>query len=155
MSLLPKDPGAPSAWYGSLPVPSRYTYGLAGERFFRALKDEGVILGARCGRCQVTYVPARQFCERCFDELQDWQDVGTRGEVHAFTRLHLNLDGSLRDEPELIAFVRIADGGVMHRLSEIDPHQVEIGMVVEAVLKPASERTGSILDIEHFRPTRA
>lgn len=155
MNLLPRDPEAPGTWQGSLPVASRYTYGLAGERFFRALRDEGVILGSRCGRCGITYVPARQFCERCFDELQDWYDVGTRGEVHAFTRLHTNLDGSPLVEPELIAFVRIADGGIMHRLGEVDPEMIEIGMAVEAVLKPASERKGSILDIEHFRPTKA
>ena len=31
MTLLERDPNAPAAWYGNLPVTSRYTYGLAGE----------------------------------------------------------------------------------------------------------------------------
>lgn len=154
MSLLPRDPKAPVAWRGSMPVSSRYTFGLAGERFFRALKDEGKILGARCERCDVSYVPARQFCERCMHELDDWYDAGTEGEIHAFTRLGVGLDGSPLQEPELIAFVRIDDGGIVHRLGEVEPAQVRIGMRVEAVLKDPDERQGSILDIQHFKPAQ-
>ena len=62
MTLLERDKNAPQAWHGSLPVPSRYTYGLAGERFFRALKDEGKIMGSYCPDCDHTYVPATIFC---------------------------------------------------------------------------------------------
>ncbi len=135
-----------------MPVTSRYTAGLAGERFFRALKDEGKILGSRCEACETTYVPARQFCERCMDELDDWIDVGTRGEVHTFTLLYRNVDGGLREEPEVVAFVRIGDGGIVHRMGEVSPEEVSIGMAVEAVLKPQPEREGSILDVLHFKP---
>ena len=59
MALLERDPRAPAAWHGDLPVTSRYTAGLAGERFFRAIKDEGRILGTLCTECDITYVPAR------------------------------------------------------------------------------------------------
>ena len=58
MSLLEHSPDAPSAWSGTLPVTNRYTLGLAGERFFRAFKDEGRIYGTYCQECDVTYVPA-------------------------------------------------------------------------------------------------
>lgn len=152
MSLLPRGPSAPEAWRGSMPVSSRYTHGIAGERFFRALKDEGKILGARCERCDVTYVPARQFCERCMDKLDDWFDAGMEGEVYAFTRLGVGPDDSTLSQPDLIAFVRIADGGIVHRLGEIEPEDVRIGMQVEAVLRAPEEREGSILDIQHFKP---
>lgn len=152
MSLISRNPSAPAAWHDPMPVSSRYTFGLAGERFFRALKDEGKIMGSRCQRCGVSYVPARQFCERCMDELEDWFDAGTRGEVHAFTHLSVDPDGGRLPEPQAIAFVRMADGGIVHRLGEVERSQVRIGMQVEAVLKPAAERQGSILDIEYFKP---
>jgi uncharacterized OB-fold protein len=155
MTWLEREREAPTAWKGELPVGSRYTFGIAGERFFRALKDEGRILGSRCPRCDVFYVPARAFCERCLAELTDWTDAGTRGEVHTFTVLHANPDGSYRDTPEVIAFVRIGDGGLVHHLGEIAPEDVTIGLEVEAVLKPAAERQGSILDIRHFRPVKS
>jgi uncharacterized OB-fold protein len=152
MTLLNRDPNAPVAWHGELPITNRYTYGLAGEKFFRTLKDESRILGTHCPDCEITYVPASIFCERCLAKLDAWVDVGTSGEVVTFTFLQVNLDGSPRENPEIIAFVRLGDGGLIHRLSEINPDEVEIGMMVQAVFKPASERIGSILDIDYFKP---
>ena len=152
MSLLNKDPNAPQTWHDILPITSRYTAGIAGERFFRAIKDEGVILGSYCDRCSTSYVPARQYCERCLDELDDWKDVGTTGEVLTFTLLFENLDGTPREEPEVIAFIQIEDGGFIHRVDEIDLDELAIGLPVEAVFKDEKEREGSVLDIAYFRP---
>jgi uncharacterized protein len=152
MSFLETHPEAVRSWEGEMPVTNRYTYGLAGEKFFRAIKDEGRILGTRCSRCERTYVPAVTFCERCFNETTEWVDVGLTGEVHTFTLVYEDADGKTLEKPELVAFVHFADGGLVHRLGEIDPQMVKIGMKVEAVFKPAEEREGSILDILHFKP---
>ena len=152
MTLLERDKNAPQAWHGNLPVTSRYTYGLAGERFFLAIKEEGKIFGTYCPKCERTYVPATLFCERCLSELDEWVDVGTTGEVHTFTLLYENYDGSPRIEPELIAFVSFGDGGIIHRLGNIAPEDVKIGMQVEAVFKDQEDREGSILDIVYFKP---
>jgi len=42
--------------------------------------------------------------------------------------------------------------GIMHLLGEVKPEDIKIGMKVKAVWKPESERTGSITDIEYFKP---
>ncbi len=152
MSILERDVNAPASWNGNLPVTSRYTFGLAGERFFRAIKDEGRLYGTHCPNCNRTYVPAASFCERCLSELTEWIDVGLVGEVHTFTLLHENYDGSPRETPEVVAFIRMEDGGLVHRIDEIQPDEIEIGLHVEAVFKPKVERNGSILDILYFRP---
>jgi uncharacterized OB-fold protein len=152
MSLLEKDPDAPKVWHGEMPVTSRYTAGLAGEVFLRAIKDEGKFLGSPCDHCGITYVPARQFCERCMSELGETVDVGTQGELHTFTLLFENLDGTPREEPEIVAFISLGDGGLVHRLDEVELDDLDIGMPVEAVFKPKGEREGSILDIKYFRP---
>ena len=47
-----------------------------------------------------------------------------------------------------------SEGGFLHKLGEVAPDDVRIGMEVEAVWKPVEERTGSILDIAYFRPAR-
>ncbi|MDI6772000.1 MAG: Zn-ribbon domain-containing OB-fold protein [bacterium] len=142
------------AWYGSMPVTSRYTVGPAGERFFRAMKDAARILGTRCGRCNLTYVPGRLFCERCFDELTDWTEVGPSGTIEAVTVVHLDLDGALLEPPVLMALVRLdgADTVLYHRLSGVDVADAKIGLRVEAAFRRLEDRTGSILDISHFRP---
>jgi len=152
MTLMKQPPDAPQAWIGDLPVTNRYTFGLAGERFFRAIKDEGRIYGTHCPRCEITYVPARAFCERCLGELDEWIDVGTQGEVHSFTWLYVDADGAPLDLPRLVAFVKIKDGGLVHLLGEVEPEEVAIGITVEAVFKPQAERQGDILDILYFRP---
>jgi len=152
MSLLEKDPNAPEAWLGEMPITSRYTAGLAGEKFLRAIKDEGKILGSYCDHCGITYVPTRQFCERCMDKLDETVDVDTEGEVHTFTLLFEDLDGTPREEPEIVAFISLGDGGLVHRLDEVELDDLDIGMPVQAVFKSKGEREGSILDIKYFKP---
>ncbi|MDR7543547.1 MAG: Zn-ribbon domain-containing OB-fold protein [Armatimonadota bacterium] len=142
------------AWRGELPAAHRYTVGPAGERFFRELKEGGRILGTRCGRCGITYVPGRLFCERCFDELSDWTEVGPAGTVEAVTALHLAADGTRLPQPVLLALIRLdgADTVLLHYLDEVPRDEARIGLRVHPALKPAAQRTGSILDITHFRP---
>jgi uncharacterized OB-fold protein len=127
MTLLHQDPQAPQAWQGDLPVMNRYTYGLAGERFFRTIKEEAKIMGTHCPNCDRTYVPAAAFCERCLGKLDEWVDVGTIGDIVTYTFLNVGLDGTPLAKPE-------------------------IGLLVEAVFLPKSKRVGSILDIKYFKP---
>jgi hypothetical protein len=152
MKLLERDPRAPEKWQGNLPVTNRYTFGLAGERFFKTLKEKGQILGTYCPSCNHLYVPAQSYCERCLAELHDWREIGLLGEVFTYTLLHANLDGSQKDEPEIVAFVKMGDGGIVHRLGNVVIEDVHIGMQVQAVLKPGIDRQGSILDILFFEP---
>ncbi len=152
MKMPKNNPRKGEAWQGDLPVTNRYTFGLAGERFYRAIKDEGKFFGTQCKRCEHIYVPASMFCERCMHELDTWIDVGTSGEVYTYTLLYEDLDGNRKQNPDIIAFIRLGDGGLVHRLGKIDQDKVEIGMRVEAVFKAKAEREGSIQDIIHFRP---
>jgi uncharacterized OB-fold protein len=152
MSLLERDKNAPQSWHGNLPVTSRYTFGLAGEKFFRSIKDNGKLMGTHCPKCERIYVPAALFCERCLSELDEWIDVGTVGEVHTYTLLYENYDGTPRTDPEIVAMISFGDGGLIHRLGKIDTDDIEIGMMVKAVFKPPDQREGSILDIVHFEP---
>ncbi|MBM3182664.1 MAG: Zn-ribbon domain-containing OB-fold protein [Chloroflexi bacterium] len=139
---------------GDIPVYGQYTFGVAGERFFREIKDNARIMGATCKSCNLTYVPARLFCERCFNKLEDWVDVGKRGVVHTYTLSYLDLDENRLDKPVILAMVQLdgAYGGLVHRLGEVTPEKIRIGMPVEAVFKAKAEREGSILDIKYFKP---
>jgi D-amino-acid oxidase len=60
------DPKDVILWQDRIPIRHRYTPGVAGEAFFTALRERGELVAARCEECQVTYCPARLFCERCF-----------------------------------------------------------------------------------------
>jgi len=150
------DPREMKHWSGHMETDYVYTHGVAGERFFREIKENGRIMGAKCGRCGAVFVPARMYCERCFEKLEEWVDVGKRGRVHAFTVAYIDMDGCRLKEPVVYAVVKMdgAEGGLVHKLGEVDIEEVEIDMAVEVVFKPKAQREGSINDIKYFKPTK-
>ena len=147
-------PGDVRRWPGSIPVRHRYTPGVAGETFAAALRDGGVFLGSRCARCDVVFAPARLFCERCFSELRPDTEVGPGGVLVSFTIAFVGIDGEPLETPVTYGLVRLdgADTVLPHLVLDAGEEPLEIGERVEAVLRPEAERTGSILDIEGFRP---
>ncbi|MCI0637086.1 MAG: Zn-ribbon domain-containing OB-fold protein [Actinobacteria bacterium] len=146
-------PDAVRRWEGDFPVGHRYTPGVAGEAFFTALRDRGVLVGSRCRSCKYTYVPARSFCERCFAELAVDTEVGPGGALVSFTIVFEGVDGAPLDRPETLGLVRLdgADAVLLHRVLDPGDAPLEVGQRVEVVLRPQPERTGSILDIDGLR----
>ena len=138
---------------GEFPLEYSYTMGLAGERFFRELKEKGRIYSVRCKSCNLRYVPPRIYCERCFEEPGEWSPVPEVGTVRSFAVSYYKGDHAL-PKPVIFALVGFGDicGGLVHRLSRVNPDQVHVGLKVKPILKNPKERTGSILDIEHFAP---
>jgi uncharacterized protein len=139
------------AIHGGMPVEFHYTPGVGNAAFFEALRDRGVFLGSRCGACEVTYVPARIFCERCFAGLEPDTEVGPGGTLESFTTGSFGIDGEPLDAPVSLGLVRLdgADTVFLHRLLHVA--EPEIGMRVVAVV--AEVRAGSILDVDGFRRT--
>jgi len=150
------DPREIRHWMGHMETDYAYTRGIAGDRFFNEIKENARIMGAKCRKCGLVYVPPRLFCERCFEKLDDRVEVGKRGVVHTYTFAYMDIDGSKLDEPVIWAVIKIgnAHGGLVHKLGETDKENVRIGMRVEAVFKDKKERDGSILDIKYFRPVK-
>jgi uncharacterized OB-fold protein len=147
------DPQDVILWQDRIPIRHRYTPGVAGEAFFTALRDRGELLASRCEECQMTYCPARLFCERCFaGPLEADIDVGPQGTLVSFSVGTVDVEGESLEEPVTVGLIRPdgADTVLMHFV--IDAPELEAGMRVEAVLRPEAERIGSILDIQGFRP---
>ena len=141
-------------------VDARYAWdaGIAVSEYLRGLK-RGVILGRECRQCRRILVPPRMFCEECFRANDRWVEVEDTGTVNTFSICYIRYDMVPLKDPE-IPFVLDIDGaspgmGFMHKLGEVKPDDVRIGMEVEAVWKPEAEREGSILDIRYFRPRDA
>ncbi len=144
-------------WLGDMEADHYYySAGIAGEKFFVALRDEGKIVGAHCTACNLTYVPPRIYCERCFAELggKSLTDVGKRGCVAAFTIAHYDKSGNRLEPPESFALIGLGPRTtpLLHKLGEIEPERICVGLEVEAVFKPKKDREGKITDILYFRP---
>lgn len=129
--------------------------GIAIGRYLSSLK-EGRILGAYCKTCRKTVIPPRVVCEWCFKPMDEFVPLKDTGIVNTFSLCYVTWDVKRIKQPEIPAVINI-DGatalhGIMHKLGEVDPQDVSIGMRVKAVWKPIEEREGSITDILYFKP---
>jgi len=142
------------AWKGELPVESLYTAGIAGERFFRAIKEKGVFLATRCPECDFVFLPPKIYCEFCFATLEEWLEIPNRGSLESYTILSVGPDGKRLSKPTIVGMINMegTDTVFIHLLGEMEWDEIEIGMTLEAVFKPREEREGNILDILYFRP---
>lgn len=118
--------------------------------------QEGVIMGSRCESCRRTVVPPRTVCEWCFRPMDSYVQLEDTGTVNTFSLCYITWDLKRLKDPELPAVIEI-DGasplhGIMHKLGEVDPQQIHVGMRVKAVWKPPEEREGAITDILYFKP---
>jgi hypothetical protein len=139
------DPNAQYAWDA----------GVAIGRYLQELKA-GQLIGRSCSSCNRILIPPRMFCESCFRPTDRWVTLEDTGTVLTFSRCYVTWDMIKLEKPQMPAVIEI-DGaspgiGIMHMLGEVDPEALEIGMRVQAVWKPAEDRTGAITDIAYFRP---
>ncbi|UCD98988.1 MAG: Zn-ribbon domain-containing OB-fold protein [Chloroflexota bacterium] len=129
--------------------------GIAIGRYLAGLRN-GEITGSRCSQCRRTVVPPRNICEWCFNPMDEYIRLEDTGKVNTFSLCYVTWDVKRIKEPEIPAVIEI-DGasplhGIMHKLGEVEPEAVTIGMRVQAVWKPAAERDGAITDILYFKP---
>ena len=105
-------------WQSGIPLNYRYTAGRAGEKFLTHVKEKGEFLATNCADCGVTYVPPTIYCERCLARIEDtFAPLPARGTVHAFTICHETYDGTRKDEPSIVALIRIdgSDGAFLSK----------------------------------------
>ena len=139
---------------GDMEVDYIYTAGIAGERFFVALRDEEKLLATHCDKCNHTFMPPRMYCDRCFAELSNWIEVPSVGSIASNTIAYEDNNGERLPEPVVLAFIEIekTDGALIHQIVEVKPGALKIGMRVQAVFKKKSKRTGALTDIQYFKP---
>ncbi len=121
----------------------------------------GKIRASHCAHCGRMMIPARAFCEVCnLREVTDYYDMPDTGTVKTYTLSNIHWDSSFLPDGKMNIFAVIEidgageDMGLIHKMGEVDPKDVKIGMKVKAVWKPEAERTGTVLDCMYFRPMK-
>ncbi len=142
----------PYVMEGRLAMPYRYFPGPIATRFFLELRDNQRIMGIRCPTCGIVYVPPETTCGACFENLEEWVEVGQQGVLQSYTVSHYALPAHLSPGLIIYALIKLdgADTGFLHILGEVENGALQIGMKMEAVFR--EERVGNILDIKYFRP---
>jgi len=142
-------------WDDEYTVEYDWDSGVAISAYLDGLK-EGKLLASFSPGTNRTVVPPRTFDELSWTPINDLRELPGTGTVNTFSLSMVNWDATRRDEPLMPAVIEL-DGaspgmGILHLLDDVEPNDVEIGMKVEAVWKPAAEREGAITDLLYFRP---
>ena len=138
---------------GKLALPYTYFAGRVGSKFLTTIRDEKKIMGIKCNKCKKVFVPPRQICDVCMEDIRDnWVDVQNTGEVTNFTVVRYDDKHLPKKAPYVLAMIKLdgADTSLVHVVEGIDVDKAKAGMKVEAVF--ADETTNTILDIDHFKP---
>jgi uncharacterized OB-fold protein len=139
---------------GQVCIPMTYSAGAVGSRFLIEIRDNKKIMGMRCSKCNIVYVPPRSTCPACFAEIKDWVALGDEGTLVTFTVAHQSSPVLPVEPPVMYGIIQLdgAGTGFVHMLGEVKPEELKVGMKVKAVFK--EERTASILDILYFKPLK-
>ncbi|MGB9499537.1 MAG: Zn-ribbon domain-containing OB-fold protein [Dissulfuribacterales bacterium] len=138
---------------GKLALPYTYFAGRVGSTFITTIRDQQKIMGVKCSTCDKVFVPPRQTCEQCLEDIRDnWVELGNTGAVVNFTVVRYNDKHLPRKAPFVLAMIKLdnADTPMVHILEGVDMDNVQTGMKVKAVF--AEQTTNTILDIDHFEP---
>jgi uncharacterized OB-fold protein len=138
---------------GKLALPYTYFAGKVGSKFITTLRDQKKILGVRCKICNKVFVPPRQTCAICMEDVREnWVELQNAGEVTNFTVVRYNDKHLPRKAPFILAMIKLegADTPMVHIVEGIKAEDLTIGVKVKPVF--AQETTNSILDIDHFEP---
>ena len=131
-----------------------HTASLPESAYLRALQ-EGKLLGARSGAEGKLYFPPKEADPATGLPLDTFVELPDTGTVTTFAIINIPFAGQRIKPPYVAAYVLLdgADIPFLHLVSDIDAHEVRMGMRVEAVWKPREEWGLGIDNIEYFRPT--
>jgi len=135
-----------------LQVPYLYSAGPVVSRFLLALRDEQKLLGIKCPKCRLVFVPPRSTCGKCFSDLSQWVELSGKGTLETFTVVNYPEPIQPAKTPFILGVIKLdgADTGLPHLIGEAEEKDLVMGMRLEPVFQ--EKRTGHILDIKYFRP---
>ena len=97
------------------------------SQFFKNLK-EGHLTTTKCKRCAKLLWPPRTVCPNCLSDELEWADLGTKGELYAFTEMRLGAPlGFVQDVPFCIGIVKIGGLLISARIDNAKYDELKIG----------------------------
>lgn len=117
---------------------------------------QSTLEGSRCPQCGDTFYPPREVCLSCYHQGLDPVALSRTGSVYTFTIARLAPPKVIVQAPYVIAQVQLPENVTIATiLTEIDPRDVRIGMLVELVVEKASVNSeGAEVITFKFRPAK-
>ncbi|TYL45885.1 DNA-binding protein [Nocardioides sp. BGMRC 2183] len=132
-----------------------YTYvaGVGRSVYLRGMAERR-FLARRCPGCHQVYFPAPDHCARCLQVLDAPFEISGTGTISTFCIVNLPFPGQLVDPPYVVAYINLDGTGnkLQHRVLEVAPDAVAVGMQVEPVWAPETDLEPSLASVRYFRP---
>jgi hypothetical protein len=145
------DPTASLHWRGNMQADYLYPNGVAGDKFFKYIKNNDGFLATPCKKCKKVLFPPRLYCEDCFEEIpeEDWIQVPAIGTIRLFTIARINAHGEKMKVPKIMALIDIdkTDGALLGIINSKDLKKDYTGVKVKANFRSRDQREGTLKDI--------
>jgi len=97
------------------------------SQFFQNLK-QGQLTTTKCVKCGQLLWPPRIVCPNCFSSEFEWVDLGSEGELYAFTEVRIGAPlGFVQDAPFCVGIVKIGGLLISTRIDNAKYDQLKIG----------------------------
>lgn len=124
-------------------------------RYWR-LKDQRYRLeGVVCSQCGHYSFPPRPVCPHCKSRALKPVEFSGKGKVFSYTTVYQTIERYEGKVPYIVALIDLEEGArITAQLTDIDPHEVKIGMPVEMVVRKYYEdgADGPVVYGYKFRP---
>ncbi len=144
-----KDIGEPLEIPDKMEVFYKYTYGQQ-SRFFREIRENQKLYGARCKKCGKVFCPPRAGCPHCFEDTE-WLPLEGTGTLVTYTIVYFSNSVFARKVPFVCGYVKLdgTDFLILQSIYMDDVEKARPGMRVKVCYQ--EERDGRITDI-YFTP---
>ncbi|MEW6275451.1 MAG: Zn-ribbon domain-containing OB-fold protein [Bacillota bacterium] len=127
----------------------KYTYGRQ-SRFFREIRENKRLYGARCPKCGKVFCPPRAGCPHCYQDTE-WIPLEGTGTLMTYTIVYFSNSAFVRKVPFVCGYIKL-DGTNFLMIQNVymeDVNKARVGMRVKVHFQ--EERDGSITDL-YFVP---
>jgi len=101
-------------------------------KFVEALK-QGKLMGTKCSRCGVKYLPPRTQC-KCGSHEMEWYDAPTKGKLVTYTLVTYPPESMSKYAPYIVAIAELEDGTrLLAHITDVTPQNLRVGLLVQVV----------------------
>ncbi|PIC67808.1 nucleic acid-binding protein [Sporosarcina sp. P21c] len=114
------------------------------EKFWRLLQEEKQLHLQKCNNCQTYSHPPRVVCSNCHSFDLGWVPSEGKGVIHSYVIYHRSVHPGFKT-PYGVILVELEEGvRIISNMVDCEPHEIEIGMPVEAVVDQVFEDTALV-----------
>jgi hypothetical protein len=96
---------------------------------FYKFVHQGKLMAGRCLKCGKIHLPPRPMCDNCFSQEFEWVKVPEKGELLAYTVIHVTPKQFQSMAPYTVGIVKLENGmKIPGMISNVSPGEIKIGM---------------------------